>query len=73
MSATAAEVLDGLDLTGRTALVTGGYSGIGVEVVRALAPTRSTALVAWEAANPRYLLRARQVRLLAALRFLRSS
>jgi NAD(P)-dependent dehydrogenase (short-subunit alcohol dehydrogenase family) len=34
---TAAEVLDGLDLTGRTALVTGGYSGIGIEVVRALA------------------------------------
>jgi NAD(P)-dependent dehydrogenase (short-subunit alcohol dehydrogenase family) len=34
---TAAEVLDGIDLTGRTALVTGGYSGIGVEIVRALA------------------------------------
>ncbi len=34
---TAAEVLDGIDLTGRTALVTGGYSGIGIEVVRALA------------------------------------
>jgi NAD(P)-dependent dehydrogenase (short-subunit alcohol dehydrogenase family) len=34
---TAAEALDGVDLTGRTALVTGGYSGIGVEVVRALA------------------------------------
>ncbi|GAA1758975.1 SDR family NAD(P)-dependent oxidoreductase [Nocardioides hankookensis] len=34
---TAADVLDGIDLTGRTALVTGGYSGIGVEVVRALA------------------------------------
>ncbi len=34
---TAAEVLAGLDLTGRTALVTGGYAGIGVEVVRALA------------------------------------
>ncbi len=34
---TAAGVLDGIDLTGRTALVTGGYSGIGLEVVRALA------------------------------------
>ncbi|WP_028644718.1 oxidoreductase [Nocardioides sp. URHA0020] len=34
---TAAEVLVGIDLSGRTALVTGGYSGIGVEVVRALA------------------------------------
>jgi NAD(P)-dependent dehydrogenase (short-subunit alcohol dehydrogenase family) len=33
---TAAEVLAGIDLTGRTALVTGGYSGIGLEVVRAL-------------------------------------
>jgi NAD(P)-dependent dehydrogenase (short-subunit alcohol dehydrogenase family) len=34
---TAAEVLDGIDLSGRTALVTGGYSGIGVEIVRAIA------------------------------------
>ena len=34
---TAEEVLDGIDLTGRVALVTGGYSGIGLEVVRALA------------------------------------
>ena len=34
---TAAEVLEGIDLSGRLALVTGGYSGIGLEVVRALA------------------------------------
>tara|TARA_R110000868_G_scaffold26220_16_gene101324 strand:- start:1575 stop:2552 length:978 start_codon:yes stop_codon:yes gene_type:complete len=34
---TAAEVLDGIDLTGQTAIVTGGYSGIGLETVRALA------------------------------------
>ena len=33
---TAAEVLEGVDLTGRVAIVTGGYSGIGVETVRAL-------------------------------------
>jgi NAD(P)-dependent dehydrogenase (short-subunit alcohol dehydrogenase family) len=34
---TAAEVIDGVDLTGRRAVVTGGASGIGVETVRALA------------------------------------
>lgn len=36
-STTAAEVLDGVDLTGKRAIVTGGASGIGVETVRALA------------------------------------
>src|SRR3954449_9437030 len=34
---TAAEVLEGLDLTGRLAIVTGGYSGLGLETTRALA------------------------------------
>lgn len=34
---TAAEVVAGLDLSGKVAIVTGGYSGIGVEQVRALA------------------------------------
>lgn len=34
---TALEVIDGLDLTGRRAIVTGGASGIGVETARALA------------------------------------
>jgi NAD(P)-dependent dehydrogenase (short-subunit alcohol dehydrogenase family) len=34
---TAAEVIAGIDLTGRRAIVTGGASGIGVETARALA------------------------------------
>ena len=34
---TAAEVIDGIDLSGRRAIVTGGSSGIGVETARALA------------------------------------
>jgi NAD(P)-dependent dehydrogenase (short-subunit alcohol dehydrogenase family) len=33
---TASDVLGGIDLTGRTALVTGGYSGLGLETTRAL-------------------------------------
>ena len=34
---TAAEALAGIDLTGTNAIVTGGYSGLGLETVRALA------------------------------------
>jgi NAD(P)-dependent dehydrogenase (short-subunit alcohol dehydrogenase family) len=34
---TATEVIDGIDLTGRRAIVTGGASGIGIETARALA------------------------------------
>ncbi|MGH2968775.1 MAG: SDR family NAD(P)-dependent oxidoreductase, partial [Solirubrobacteraceae bacterium] len=33
---TAAEVLEGIDLSGRLAIVTGGYSGLGLETTRAL-------------------------------------
>lgn len=33
---TAAEVLEGLDLRGKLAIVTGGYSGLGLEITRAL-------------------------------------
>ncbi|WP_433187957.1 SDR family NAD(P)-dependent oxidoreductase [Actinoallomurus sp. CA-150999] len=40
---TAEEVLTGIDLSGRTALVTGGYSGLGLETTRAL--TRAGAYV----------------------------
>lgn len=36
-ASTAAEVIDGIDLTGRRAIVTGGASGIGLETVKALA------------------------------------
>ncbi|NID05673.1 SDR family NAD(P)-dependent oxidoreductase [Luteibacter jiangsuensis] len=35
-AATASDVLAGIDLSDRTAIVTGGYSGIGVETTRAL-------------------------------------
>ena len=34
---TAADVISGIDLSGKEAIVTGGYSGIGLETVRALA------------------------------------
>jgi NAD(P)-dependent dehydrogenase (short-subunit alcohol dehydrogenase family) len=36
-ASTAAEVVDGIDLTGRRVIVTGGASGIGIETARALA------------------------------------
>lgn len=42
---TADEVLAGIDLTGRTALVTGGYSGIGIETTRALAKAGAQVVV----------------------------
>jgi NAD(P)-dependent dehydrogenase (short-subunit alcohol dehydrogenase family) len=39
------EVLAGTDLTGRNAIVTGGYSGIGLETVRALAAAGASVTV----------------------------
>jgi NAD(P)-dependent dehydrogenase (short-subunit alcohol dehydrogenase family) len=42
---TAAEVLDGIDLSGKFCLVTGGYSGIGLETTRALAGAGATVVV----------------------------
>ncbi|MFS7367540.1 SDR family NAD(P)-dependent oxidoreductase [Serratia proteamaculans] len=45
-TATAADVLEGLDLTGKTALVTGGHSGLGLETTRALAGAGARVIVA---------------------------
>ncbi|MEL7691805.1 oxidoreductase [Citromicrobium bathyomarinum] len=39
------EVLSGIDLSGKVALVTGGYSGIGVETVRGLAAVGAKVIV----------------------------
>ncbi|MFL4908775.1 SDR family NAD(P)-dependent oxidoreductase [Streptomyces sp. MMS24-I2-30] len=49
-TSTADEVLAGIDLTGRLALVTGGYSGLGLETTRAL--TRAGARVVVPARRP---------------------
>jgi NAD(P)-dependent dehydrogenase (short-subunit alcohol dehydrogenase family) len=43
---TAVEVIAGIDLGGKTALVTGGYSGIGTEAVRALVSAGARVIVA---------------------------
>jgi NAD(P)-dependent dehydrogenase (short-subunit alcohol dehydrogenase family) len=42
---TASEVLDGIDLTGRLAVVTGGYSGLGLETTRALSNAGANVVV----------------------------
>ena len=42
---TIAEVLEDVDLTGRLAVVTGGYSGIGTEVTRGLSAAGATVIV----------------------------
>lgn len=46
MRSTAADVISGFDLSGKTALVTGGYSGLGLETVRALAGAGAKVFVA---------------------------
>ncbi len=46
MRSTAMNVISGIDLTGKTALVTGGYSGLGLETVRALAGAGARVFVA---------------------------
>ncbi len=42
---TAADVIAGIDLRGKTAMVTGGYSGLGLETVRALASAGAAVVV----------------------------
>lgn len=42
---TAREVVEGIDLSGRTVVVTGGYSGIGTETVRAIAEAGASVIV----------------------------
>ncbi|NUU30995.1 SDR family NAD(P)-dependent oxidoreductase [Arthrobacter sp. C9C5] len=42
---TAAEVIAGVDLSGKTAVVTGGYSGLGLETVRALSSAGARVMV----------------------------
>lgn len=44
-ASTADEVIQGIDLRGKTAIVTGGYAGIGLETVRALTGAGATVIV----------------------------
>ena len=43
---TARQLIAGVDLSGKTALITGGYSGIGTETVRALVGAGARVIVA---------------------------
>lgn len=45
-NATAAEIIDGHDLTGKETIVTGGYSGIGYETAKALAAAGARVVIA---------------------------
>ncbi|HEV7647926.1 MAG TPA: SDR family NAD(P)-dependent oxidoreductase [Actinophytocola sp.] len=51
-TSTANEVLSGIDLTGKLAIVTGGYSGIGIETTRALAGAGAHVVVPARRAGP---------------------
>ena len=42
---TASEIIEGIDLTGKTALVTGGYAGIGLVTVKAFASAGAKVIV----------------------------
>jgi len=44
-ASTAEEVIKGIDLSGKTAIVTGGYSGIGLETTRVLQAAGATVIV----------------------------
>jgi NAD(P)-dependent dehydrogenase (short-subunit alcohol dehydrogenase family) len=44
-SSTAAEVMAGIDLSGKLAIVTGGYSGVGLETVRVLVGAGASVIV----------------------------
>jgi NAD(P)-dependent dehydrogenase (short-subunit alcohol dehydrogenase family) len=44
-TSTAAQVIENIDLHGKTAIVTGGYSGIGLETTRALVHAGATVIV----------------------------
>ncbi|MFP3591507.1 SDR family NAD(P)-dependent oxidoreductase [Chryseobacterium sp. SIMBA_038] len=44
-ASTSVEVIKGIDLTGKIAIVTGGYAGIGLETVKALTSAGATVIV----------------------------
>ncbi|MET8725397.1 oxidoreductase [Streptomyces misionensis] len=44
-ASTASDVLEGVDLSGKLAVVSGGYSGVGIENVRALSAAGATVVV----------------------------
>ncbi|WP_295125302.1 SDR family NAD(P)-dependent oxidoreductase [uncultured Chitinophaga sp.] len=44
-TSTAAEVINGIDLTGKTAIITGGYAGIGLETAKTLVAAGASVIV----------------------------